>query len=208
MQERLVWLENNGYLNSGTIKNTRTTKFLMPLIGVSEKELDNHCLDMFINAYIKNKEELTLYVVLNKLDFPEESMQFIILQNLNEHYLCFMENDQEYIIEYEIPEHFREDFDKILDGKYSETSAPYKQIMTRVHGIRKDDNDPACFIYEVIYPTDRKRELKAKDLSVGHSIIDKSIIKEVSSKPNLEYEEYVSIEQLKFKDFGTKQRRD
>lgn len=203
MQERLAWLENNGYRNNGTTKVTRTTKFLMPLIGISEQQLDGHCLNMFINAHLKDEKEMIIYVILDKLNFPEESKHYLELQHLNENFLSFMEEEEEYILEYEIPSHFEEDVRKIIEGKYSKTSDPYKQIMIRVHGIEKDEKDHLCYVYEILHPTDKKRELKAKILSIGESIIDKSLIEEVASKPDLEYEIYKNINTLKEYGFNT-----
>lgn len=198
MQGRLVWLNENGYIDiNGNLSNTRTTKFLMPLIGVSEKGLDGYCLNMFINAHIKDKEELMLCIILNKLDFPEQSKEFVILQHLNEHFVKYVEEDEEYVIEYLIPSHFKDDYDKVLKGEYSKTSSPYKQIMTRVHGNNRDETDHLCFVNEVLNPTDAKRELLAKRLFVS-----KSLISEVSSKPNLSYEIYKTINQLKEETYG------
>lgn len=201
MQERLVWLENNGYLNNNQVINTRTTKFLMPLIGISEKSLDGYCLGMFINAHIKNKEELLIYVILNKLDYPEESKDYVVLQHLNENFVEYLEEEQEYTLIYQLPKHFKEDYSKVLDGRYSKTSAPYKAVMTRVHGKYTDDKDHLCYVYEALNPTEKKRELLAK-----HLLVSKALINEISSKPNLDYEIYQSIEQLKTGGFiGTQE---
>jgi hypothetical protein len=192
MQERLEWLENNGYINNNVIKNTKTTTFLMPLIGISELSIEHLNPKMLINAHIKSKEDKLIYVILNKLDFPEQANDYVIIQNLNEHFVDYINEEQEYILIYKIPEHFYDDYNKILDGQYSKTSIHYKEIMIRVYGIQTNRDNHLSTVHDVLYPTIIKREQYAEFLNV-----DVKLIEEVCSRPKLPYEIFKTIEQLK-----------
>ena len=197
MQERLEWLENNGYItDGGSISHTKTTRFLMPLIGISEYSIEHIKHKMLINAHIKDKEEKLICVILNKLDFPEESKAYVLIQNLNEHFIDCIEEDQEYILIYRIPEHFHEDYELILKGKYSKTSVPYKEVLLRVHGVQTHTESHLGTVHDVLYPTEIKRKQYADFLNVEIALID-----EVCSRPRLPYELFQTIEQLK-EDYG------
>lgn len=198
MQKRLKWLNDFGYVKEGSVTRTRTTLFLMPLIGVSEVKIMEHHPKMFINAYIKNTDDREVVLVLNKLDFPEESTTFILLQNLNENFIECIEDDEEYLLYYKVPQHFYEDFDKIIEGKYSKTSGSYKTIITNIYGSERNTKDHIPYMQDCLYPTDEKRALYAKFLNVEVHLID-----EVSSRPRLkEYELFRTINQLN-EDYGS-----
>lgn len=192
MQERLEWLENNGYTDNGIIRNTKTTVFLMPLIGVTELSLGHINPKLLINAHIKSKEEDLIYVVINKLDLPEESSEYVLLQYLNEYFVDYIEEEQEYILIYKIPEHFREDYNKILKGEYSKTSVSYKEIMLRVYGIQNNTKCHLATVHDCLYPTDTKRRQLA-----DHFVVNIDFIEEVCSKPRAHYEIFKTIKQLK-----------
>lgn len=192
MQERLMWLVDNGYTDNGVIKNTKTTRFLMPLIGITEYGLHHIDPKLLINAYIKSKEEILIYVVINKLDSPDESKEYVVLQNLNEHFVDYIEEEQEYILIYKIPEHFREDYNKILKGEYSKTSDSYKAILIRVHGIQNHTESHLTTVHDCLYPTDIKRKQLA-----DRFLVNLDFIEEVCSKPRAHYEIFKTIKQLK-----------
>jgi hypothetical protein len=196
MQERLEWLENNGYTTNGVVNNTKTTTFLMPLIGISELSINFLHPRMLINAHIKSKEDKLIYIILNKLDSPEESRDYVLLQNLNEHFVDYIEEEQEYILIYQLPKHFNKDYELILQGKYSQTSVPYKEIMLRVYGIQNNSANHLSTVHDVLYPTDVKRQQYADFLNV-----EVMLIEEVCSRPKLQYEVYKTIDQLK-EDYG------
>lgn len=198
MQKRLEWLNNFGYVENSSVRRTRTTLFLMPLIGVSETKIMEHHPKMFINAHIKDVVDKEIVVVLNKLDFPEDSTTFILLQNLNENFIECIEDDEEYLLYYKVPQHFYEDFDKIIEGKYSKTSDSYKSIILNIYGVERNTKDHIPYMHDCLYPDDLKRKLYAKYLNVEVNLID-----EVSSRPRLqEYELFRTINQLN-EDYGS-----
>lgn len=191
MQRRLEWLLNNGYIEDNIIKYTRTTRFLMPLIGVSELELKKLSPEVLINAHIKSKEEKIIYVILNKEINLLLLQDFIANQNFNENFVDYIEEEDEFILIYRLQEHFYEDYNKIIQGQYSKTSDPFKQIITRIYGSKSNQECHLPSIYDALYPTDKKRKMYAKFLDVHHTLLN-----EVSSIPNLEYEIYKPINQL------------
>lgn len=198
MQKRLKWLNDFGYVKEDSVIRTRTTLFLMPLIGISETTIMQHHPKMFINAYIDNVEKEEVVLVLNKLDFLEESQTFILIQNLNENFIECREEDEEYLLFYKIPPHFSDDFKKILQGQYSKTSDSYKKIIINIYGSERNTKDHIPYMHDCLYPDDLKRKLYAKYLNVEVNLID-----EVSSRPRLqEYELFRTINQLK-EDYGS-----
>jgi len=197
MQKRLEWLNNFGYIEKGSIIRTRTTSFLMPLIGISEAKIIEYHPKIFINTYIKDVISKQIVIILNKLDFAEESITFVLLQNLNENFIEYIEDDEEYLLYYKIPNHFHEDFEKIIDGKYSKTSDSYKSVILNIYGIERNIKDHRPYMHDCLYPDNIKRKLYANYLNVDVNLID-----EVSSKPCLkEYELFRTINDLK-KDYG------
>jgi len=192
MQKRLEWLSNFGYVEDSSVRRTRTTLFLMPLIGVSEAKIMDHHPKMFINAYIDDPIDKNIVLVLNKLDFPEESTIFILLQSLNENFIECIEDEEEYLLYYKVPQHFHEDFDKIIEGKYSKTTDGYKSVILNIYGVERNTKDHIPYMHDCLYPDDIKRKLYANYLNVDVCLID-----EVSSKPRLkEYELFRTINQL------------
>lgn len=191
MQKRLEWLDNNGYIQNDVITYTKTTRFLMPLVGISEFNLEKIQYKLLINTYIKSLNEQLICIVLNKLDYPEESNNFINLQNLNEHFVDYIEEEEEYILVYQIPSHFKNDYDLILNGKYSKTSEPYKQILIRIYGYTKNEKSRLATVYDCLYPTIEKKKQIASDFEVDYKNIE-----EVSSKPDITYELFKPINEL------------
>ena len=69
MQKRIAWLIDNGYTDEqGSVRRTRTTSFLMPLIGITEESVMKFHPKIFINAYIEECIDKKIIIVLNKLD--------------------------------------------------------------------------------------------------------------------------------------------
>ncbi len=192
MQQRLEWLTNNGYIQEDIIKYTKTTRFLMPLIGISEFSLEYIKPKLLINAHCAETDDKIIYVILNKLDFPEEVNDYFILQNLNEHFIDHIEEEEELILIYKVPDHFNDDYIKILNGDYSKTTEAYKQIMLRIYGLHKHDKSYLTTVYDCLYPTEVKRKQIANYFEVNYKDID-----EVCSKPNMDYEIFKPLEKLK-----------
>lgn len=191
MQKRLTWLEDNGYIKDNIISHTRTTRFLMPLIGISEFSLKHINPKLLINAHCTSTDDNLVYIILNKLEFPEESEAYLITQNLNEHFIDYIDDNEEYILIYRIPQHFDDDYIKILEGKYSHTSTFYKEVLCRIYGVHSNTVSHLPTVYDCLYPTALKRKLYAEELDVKINLID-----EVSSKPNLDYEIFKTIKDL------------
>ncbi len=147
---------------------------------------------VFVLLHLKSYEEKLIILILNKVDCPEGCKEYIELQNLNENFVDYIEEEQEYILIYKLPNHFYDDYDKILKGMYSKTSGSYKDIICKIYGTGRIYNEHYPSVYDCLEPTKEKRKLYADFLGV-----DISEIKEVSSIPDPNYEIYKTIKQLK-----------
>ena len=198
--DRIQWLKNNGYCNQdGEIIHTRSTKFLLPLVGITEMDIEKIDKKLLINVhYDFNEEKIIIVVVLNKQIKSEKIDNFIHNQNLNENFdysISFIE-DNDYLLIYNLPSQFKDDFYLFIEGKYSKMSEEYKSIILRAYNLRVynsvDLKDYRPTISEALYPTDIKRKLMAD----YYLIDDYRIIDEVSAKPNKQYEAYHTIKEL------------
>lgn len=194
--DRIQWLEDRGYIKNGKITHTRSTKFLLPLVGITEMDIEKIDKNLLINVhYLIKEKEIKIIVVLKLDEFNERLEYFVKLQNLNENFSKDFVNtmiDNDYLIIYNLPEQFREDFNLFIEGKYSKMSKEYKDIIIRVYGDQVDLKDYKPYISEVLYPTDIKRQLIAEYYNVDIKYVD-----EVSAKPNKEHEAFHTIEELK-----------
>lgn len=186
--KRREYLINIGKIkNNGTIKHTYCSTFLLPTIGYSEKEFNNQ----FLNAYIdENLSEPQLYVII------EGNIDELSLNKIKKN-PCYVEdflseNETELIIKFKIHEKYHDIFYKYINGKYSEFDNTYKQILTEIHGRSVNTHKRLVTVFDILYPRKDKINQIAVELDVN-----KSLIKEVFDIPNLEYEIYKPLEQLK-----------
>ncbi len=112
------------------------------------------------------------------------------------------DEDREVCMFFDIPKEFRKDFELFTQGKYSEFSSGYKDLLVKTYGSRRDEGVspktglPNINIYNAIYPTEALRKLLAKQLSTDNAKVDWNEIDEVLSPPNIELEEFKTIEEL------------
>lgn len=193
--ERIQWLNDNGYINpDGTISHTRSTKFLLPLVGITEMDIEKLDVKLLINVHFLIKEtKIKIIVVLNDEVINDAIRYWIECQGFNENYEGITLNkNNDFLLTYNLPEHFRDDFNHFIEGEYSKTSDEYKAILTRVYGYGTDKNDYRPTMYECLHPTDDKRKKLAEFLEVDNY----KIIGEVSVKPNKRYEFFHTLEEL------------
>lgn len=192
--DRIQWLKNNGYCNlDDSINHTKSTKFLLPLIGITEMNIEKINKNLLINVhYLIKDENIQIIIVLNKDFFNENVYEFIKIQNLNENFNDFKEENNDYLLIYNLPKHFKNDFILFTRSKYSKMSEEYKQIIIKIYSNYQDLNDYKPTIYECLYPTDEKRKVLASYLNVDYKIIG-----EISSKLDTRYESFHTIEELK-----------
>lgn len=192
--ERIQWLKDKGYwdLENNCIIHTRSTKFLLPLVGITEMDIEKIDKNLLINVhYLIEEKEVKIIVVLNKNSVNEVVRIFTMLQYLNENFAYHIKDEEQLLI-YNLPKQFKDDFYLFIEGKYSKMSEEYKSIILRVYNDSVDLKDYRPTISEALYPTDMKRKLMAD----YYLIDDYKIIDEVSAKPNKRYELFHTIEEL------------
>jgi len=197
--DRIQWLKDNGYCSpDGEINHTRSTKFLLPLVGITEMDIEKIGKNLLINVhYLITDKKIQIIVVLALDQFNEKIDDFVRHQRFNENFerdfVNTITNDNDYLLIYNLPMQFKDDFNLFIEGKYSKMSEAYKSIILRVYTDSVDLKDYRPTISEALYPTDMKRKLMAE-----HYLLDDyRIIDEVSAKPNKQYEAYHTIEELK-----------
>ena len=198
MSVRLTYLKDNGYaLDNGDIKHTKVTTFCLPMLGTLTKEFGKD----IINVHIDDKNNLYLVVLNSKNKQVEE-----LLSKLSEHE-CFLESyddddGKELVFKFKVPEKHLNDYHAILDGKYSEISREYKELLTSDKYYKVTYfplNEPPVIIngqvattmWETLYPSIKKKEVVAK-----HFGVEVSSVLELMAKPDLKYELYRKTEQL------------
>ena len=87
-------------------------------------------------------------------------------------------------------------FKCFINGKYSEFSNEYKQILTNIYGYGVFQNGTLVTMYDIIYPRKDKIRQIMESLNVEKSI---KLI-EVFDIPNLNYEIYQHIDELKIEE--------
>ncbi len=167
--------------------------FLLPMINfsnISLGELDQFLLDVTIRS-----KEIQLVLLFDNKDNDEFKMLFWKLCN---HHSYIDNSDYsdcktELICNFNVEN--KDDYYKFLEGKYSQFSDKYKERVLEYHDIPKEHNPIFAKInlYDVLYPNKEKRSEIAKDLGVEL----KNMSNELFSIPNLVYEEYLPLKQLK-----------
>lgn len=184
---RREYLTNIGKIKlSGAIRHTFATTFLLPTIGYCEKEFNNNLINVHIGS------DLTDPSLILIIDLVYDIQESINRLKLNPIYLGHELTEHEAIIKFKIPHIFHNIFYRFIDGKYSEFDNEYKQILTNIYGIKVIHSGTLVSVYDTLYPRKDKIKQIAEDLGV-----DKELIREVFDKPDLNYEIYQSIEQLK-----------
>jgi len=180
-------------------KNNKTTIFLLPTYGYPLKLYSNY----FIGCYIKDKDNYIISFVFENAEDSEALRPIIQMLSVHHDYIDMNfdgQNAEELVVDMKLDKEYHKDFKSILDGRYSEISEQLKDILMGIHG-KKNGVGLGMTMYETLYPTIIRRNDLAKHLNVDY----KHMPHEVLDVPNMDYEQYLTIEQLKEK-YGTKQQ--
>jgi hypothetical protein len=179
-------------IKKNNIKTTKTSQFLVPLIGYPL----NYYTQYHIGSYILNDKEPKIVCVFEHVN---DELLNIHLKRLSDSY-CYistMKDEDEIVVKFDLDKTFKNDFHIFLDGKYSLLSKKFKDLLMRFHDTTSA-KDHYASMYDTLYPTNRKRKLLADYLSV-----DINDIIEVLAKPELDLELYKPINELKLQ-YGEK----
>lgn len=196
MSSRRAWLKKNEKAVGNDIVNTKSTHFIMPMIGweitdfLSVTEHVNH----LINCHLDTKRERIVLVIDNVKD--KNILDFLTNNESNPYFINSKldDDDREIVLEYEVPSRFKEDYGIFLSSKYSKMSEVYKKKLIEIYGRKTNKGDYRPTQFDVIYPTSFKRRQLAEELGVSVDLLNE--VEELTSKLNLDYEEYKNIKEL------------
>lgn len=176
--------------------------FIPPMLKTRlyHESKDSHLID--VSLYESDKFVLTF----DNVDYEPLKMDIYRLQNHSS--FCdidFGDDNKEINLLMKVPEEFKTDFDKYLEGKYSKFSKHYKILLTnkyndeRKQGFNDRNGLPNLSVFDVIYPNEDCREKLAQSLSIGSSIVkfDENADIELIDAPNREVEDFKTVEELK-----------
>ena len=163
-------------MNPLSLSKTHTTKFILPMAfdenTIYNKVLTENFIDTYIAVYDKPEYDNNIIIRINP------NYGFIGDEGFKDNYLD--DTCMHYI--YEIPDHWADDYVKILAGKYSELSEEYKQ-----HLLKFWDEDSQGKLHQVLYKD--KNAMKTRELEIEENI-DFSKLDELYSPPTITNEIY------------------
>lgn len=156
-------------------KKNKSCYFIIPFLGVSY-----NFFNPIINCYLgdnTNKPDLTFKKIF--IHVKNYDIDFTKLMYFNHSYKL---EDNTYMLVYDIPEQFEDDYIKFCDGQYSKFSQLAKDLICDKSGIRPVIDS---LVYKVMYKTKDQKNL-IEEL-IGQKLKDEY---EVYSRPNLDKEVY------------------
>jgi hypothetical protein len=193
MSLRREWLRNNKKMIGNEVIYTKSTHFIMPMIGYIADNFNSYNgeYNYLINCHLDLINNKIIVIIDNTDDY--NILKLLQYNKSNIHYEGFKSDDDEneIVLTYKIPEEHKEDFDIFLTSKYSKMSEQYKRKLVGLYGRVTNTEDYKPTKFDILYPTTFKRQQWADRLGVDISIID-----EVSPELNMDYEQYKTIEEL------------
>lgn len=176
--------------------------FVFPMLQIRLIH-ENRNLSYFIDLSLHNDYEFVLTFENSEYDLLRMDLQKI-MNSVN--YNGFLSKDGNEINLYmKIPDEFKRDYEKFLEGKYSKFTKRFKDVLTNVYYEDRfsgfeDNGLPKFSVYDVIYPNDDCINRLAKALSTDDSIIsfDNNSNIELLDPPSREIEDFRTIEELNY----------
>ena len=176
--------------------------FVFPMLQIRLIH-ENRNLSYFIDLSLHNDYEFVLTFENSEYDLLRMDLQKI-MNSVN--YNGFLSKDDNEINLYmKVPDEFKRDYEKFLEGKYSKFTKRFKDVLTNVYYEDRfsgfeDNGLPKFSVYDVIYPNDDCINRLAKALSTDDSIIsfDKNSNIELLDPPSREIEDFRTIEELNY----------
>ena len=194
MSLRKKWLQNQKLISNNGIDHTKSTYFLMPMLGYQKNDFVSHGTkdNFLINCHIDDLINPSLIIVLD--NNKDVNLEMLLYKNdINSQFegSALEEDGEQILLKYKLDSRYYSDFYKFIDGKFSEMSQTYKSRLIGLYGRKSNNQDHRPSIFDALYPTSSKRKQWADYLGV-----DVDMIKEVSSKPDMDYELFKSTEEL------------
>lgn len=206
MNLRRKWLkENNLAREDGSIIYTKSTHFIMPMVGYELNDFisEQNGFNYLINCYLDIENQQIVIILDNCND--RSIKELLQLNSKNPYFIKFEIEDEDSVLVlfYKIPDKFKEDFDIFLTSKYSKMSETYKKKLVNLYGRQSNTASYLPSQYDVIYPTTFKRKQLAERYGVSVELIG-----EVSSEIKMEYEKYKNLEELLKTQINTQKQEE
>lgn len=178
----------NKIRRNGTIVKTFTSDYLLPTVDLTIEDFND-----LINVHIKYDNNLPqLVIIFENNDFVHQN---IVKCRINNNYIKDYENEDEYIVEFSVPNRYYDIVKSFINGEYSKFSNDYKNKLARIYGKGVCQDGRLVTMYDTIYPRKDKLQQIADALGVELKDLPNG---EVYDKPDLSYEIYKEIKQLYF----------
>lgn len=192
MSLRREWLKNNNKIIGNGVIYTKSTHFVMPMIGYELGDyISFNNTNHLINCHLDLKNNRIVIIIDN---IKNTIIKNILLDNkFNPYYLGseLDDNEKEIVLFYSIPDKWKNDLDIFLTSRYSKMSNEYKNKLVEIYGRQSNTKSYRANQFDVLYPTSYKKQQWA-----DHYNVDINIIQELSSKLDMDYENYKNIEEL------------
>lgn len=184
-------IENN-------LKKNKSGYFIFPMFGYHLT--NNSPLNYYlINTYIS--KDYKFYIAFDNSDNDALAMIIYQLQQYPEYKDCWFDDDnKEVVLEFDINDRYKWDFDMFIKGQYSKFSESFKKELVKFYGNkstrkqRGQNGKPKTEIFDIIYPTKEKIEDIADYYEVDKSCVEEC--GEIIDPPNLDKESFKKVIEL------------
>lgn len=180
--KRRDYLAKINKIKNNKIVYTYSTRFILPMLGFTVLDFSNN----LVNVHILDIDKKHIVLIFeNDDDLCHNS---VIKCRVNENYITEELHDDEIIVKFEIPSNHISNFNKFIQGKYSEFDNIFKKKLVMLYGNSVIQDGIEVTTYDIIYPRLEKRKALA---DYFNNPVEN--IKEVYSIPDMEYEMFKSI---------------
>lgn len=158
--------------------------FVLPMCEVNYRSLPSN----FINAYLSDNQ---IFIIFEKIEDNRPFNIFVDYIQSNKNFCGIVEEEDEFIMMFNIPERNKKNYNLFLSGKYSKFTSEFKALLCSYYGTQSEKDTYKVTEYNTINPEKFKRKQIADRLDV-----DVSLIEEVMDKPDWDKEQYKSIRQI------------
>lgn len=182
MSKRREWIGSLNY-------KKQAKNFVLPMLDIKIAEYGPYLID----CCVEMGGFPQIVIILDNSESEQLKMLVYKLQLFYSYLDSDFDDDQkEIVMKFDVPVEYKKDFEHFLSGSYSKFSDLYKNKLIKLYGRETCAEFAKFSMFDVIHPTEKKRKERAE--SLNHN--EWQDIKEVLSKPDLEFEEYKKIEEL------------
>jgi len=174
-----------------TSKQTRSSTYLLPMLGFSIEQLGWNRYGSYVNTYLGNKitegsymnEEYVLHIMFRVTKLFEDNISKIEILKNSKYFIKEYKPDNTHLVYiFILDKKYHEDYKYFINGKYSMISDKYKKKILAFHGTNSG------LLKDVLYKTEKLRKYYEEFYGIKYIspkqelgelvIIDDEIIKE------------------------------